>query len=97
LGWVGGEEGGGGIVIGSCSFGTGESLAKGFPLSWACQLHLTGLHHGAVVKVGGLFFGCAGRKVGWFGGRKGFGIVSIGSFSSKQKAAQSESKRTAKV
>jgi len=34
--WVGGEEGGSGVFIGSCGFGSGESLDKFFLLQWAC-------------------------------------------------------------
>jgi len=88
---VGSEEGGSDVFISSCGFGCGESLAKFFPLQWACQFLSTGFHCSAAVKVGSLFFGCVGREVGWFGGRKGFGVIGIGSFSSKQKAAWSVS------
>jgi len=61
---VGGGEGGCGVVVGSCGFGSGESLAECFPLFWACRVHLAGLLCGAGVKVGGLLFGCAVRRGG---------------------------------
>jgi len=59
---VGGGGGGCGIVVGSCGFGSGESLAECFPLFLACRVHLAGLLRGAGVEVGGLLFGCAVRR-----------------------------------
>ncbi len=73
---VSGVEGGGGIIIDSCSFGSGEIWAKFFPLQWACQLLSTGFCRSAAVKVGGCFFGCVlgGRLVGLVSG-----VVSLAS------------------
>ena len=62
LNGVGGGEGGCGVVVGSCGFGSGESLAECFPLFLACRVHLAGLLRGAGVEVGGLLFGCAVRR-----------------------------------
>jgi len=86
---VGCEEGVGVgcIVVGSCGFRSEESLADFFPLSRACRVRSTGFRLGAGVEVGGFCFGCAGRKVGWFGFRKGFGVDDIGSFSSEWRSA----------
>jgi len=64
LNGVGGGEGGCGVVVGSCGFGSGESLTECFPLFQACQVHLAGLLRGAGVEVGGLLFGCAVRRGG---------------------------------
>ncbi len=72
---VGGVEGGSGVIVGSCGFGSEESWAKFFPVRWACRLLSTGFCHGAAVEVGGHFFGCVEREVGWFG--KWFGIIGV--------------------
>ncbi len=90
---VGGGEGGGGdgIVVRSCGVRSGESLAEFFPLSWALQVRSIGWRRGAGVDEGCFFLGCAGRKVCWFGVRKGFGIDDIGSFSSEWRSASKSS------
>jgi len=85
--WGGREEEGIVIGIGSCGI-AGESLVELFLLQQSCQLLSTGLHHDAVVKVGGHFFECVGREVGWFGGKNGFGIDDCSSFSSEVRSAQ---------
>jgi len=87
--------GGSGVVVSGCGFHSGESLAEFFPLSWAFRLRSMGCHHGAGVKVGGFFIGCAGRKVGWFSVRKGLGVDNIGSFSSECRSACRSSLRVA--
>jgi len=60
LNGVVGEEGGGGVLVGSCGFGSGESLAE----LRACRVRSACLLRGAGVEVGGLLFGCAGRRGG---------------------------------
>jgi len=69
--------------------GSSSSTGMDFTLlRWACWVLS---HCGGVFEVGGLVGGYVGRELGWFGGEKGFGVVSIGSISTEQKASQSES------
>jgi len=95
-GGVGGKEGGDGSCIGICGFAE-EGLVNWVLFLLVCRLILAGARHGAVFEIVIVVAGGVGKELGCFGGEKGFGIVSIGSFSIEQKASKRPSKQVVKA
>jgi len=87
--WVGGEEGDSSIGIDSCSIGSGKSLPILVLLRRPCRIRSTGCHHGTVCEVGSCFVVCVGREVGWFSGKMGCVVVSVGSWRIEKMSAWS--------
>ncbi len=75
--------GGKGAVV--LALAAAASVLGGACLSLFCCDGPVDCHQQAfvMVLVGGLCFGFVEGEVGWFGGRKGFGIVESGSLSSE--------------